>query len=98
MTRPLNIALLGATGSIGRQTLDVIDRNPARFKLFGLTEGTRSSERNLGVDTAHEGELRQPLGFHVDVGAGVQQDGHAREGGDRRRERRPLAGDAFDTP
>ena len=45
MTRPLNIALLGATGSIGRQTLDVIDRNPGRFKLFGLTEGRRSSNR-----------------------------------------------------
>src|SRR2546430_4336705 len=45
MTRPLNIALLGATGSIGLQTLDVIDRNPGRFKLFGLTEGRRSSNR-----------------------------------------------------
>src|SRR5256712_304905 len=45
MTRPLNIALLGATGSIGRQTLDVIDRNPGRFKLFVLTEGMRSSNR-----------------------------------------------------
>src|SRR6184192_4033890 len=46
MTRPLNVALLGATGSIGRQTLDVIDRNPARFKLFGLTEGVRSTHRD----------------------------------------------------
>src|ERR1051325_9793370 len=45
MTRPLNIVVLGATGSIGRQTLDVIDRNPGRFKLFGLTEGARSSHR-----------------------------------------------------
>ncbi|HET7338087.1 MAG TPA: 1-deoxy-D-xylulose-5-phosphate reductoisomerase [Candidatus Dormibacteraeota bacterium] len=45
MTQPLNIALLGATGSIGQQTLDVIDRNPARFKLFGLTEGLRSTRR-----------------------------------------------------
>ncbi len=45
MTRPLNIALLGATGSIGQQTLDVIDRNPGRFKLFGLTEGRRSTNR-----------------------------------------------------
>jgi 1-deoxy-D-xylulose-5-phosphate reductoisomerase len=43
--RPLNIALLGATGSIGQQTLDVIDRNPARFKLFGLTEGQRTTNR-----------------------------------------------------
>src|SRR5438445_78804 len=40
-----NFAVLGATGSIGRQTLDVIDRNPARFKLFGLTEGVRSTNR-----------------------------------------------------
>jgi len=45
MTRPLNIVVLGATGSIGRQTLDVIDRNPGRFKLFGLTEGVRSTNR-----------------------------------------------------
>ena len=43
--RPLNVAVLGATGSIGRQTLDVIDRNPERFKLFGLTEGLRSTNR-----------------------------------------------------
>src|SRR5215470_12066628 len=43
--RPLNVAVLGATGSIGRQTLDVIDRNPQRFKLFGLTEGMRSANR-----------------------------------------------------
>src|SRR5574337_1385234 len=41
----LNIAVLGATGSIGQQTLDVIDRNPQRFKLFGLTEGVRSTNR-----------------------------------------------------
>ncbi len=43
--RPLNVAVLGATGSIGRQTLDVIDRNPHRFRLFGLTEGTRRTGR-----------------------------------------------------
>ena len=43
MTRPANVAILGATGSIGRQALDVIDRNPSRLKLFGLTEGTRTS-------------------------------------------------------
>ncbi len=43
--RPLNVAVLGATGSIGRQTLDVIDRNPQRFKLFGLTEGVRAANR-----------------------------------------------------
>ena len=46
MTRRLNVALLGATGSIGRQTLDVVDRFPDRFKLFGLTEGVRSAGRS----------------------------------------------------
>ena len=45
MTRPVNVAVLGATGSIGQQTLDVVDRNPARLRLFGLTEGRRSTKR-----------------------------------------------------
>ncbi|HYM66007.1 MAG TPA: Gfo/Idh/MocA family oxidoreductase, partial [Patescibacteria group bacterium] len=43
--RPTNVAVLGATGSIGRQALDVIDRNPERLHLFGLTEGIRSANR-----------------------------------------------------
>src|SRR5438034_3428083 len=43
--RPINIAVLGATGSIGRQTLDVIDRNPQRFKLFGRTDGMHPARR-----------------------------------------------------
>jgi 1-deoxy-D-xylulose-5-phosphate reductoisomerase len=37
MTR--NIALLGSTGSIGRNTLDVISQHPERFKLIGLAAG-----------------------------------------------------------
>jgi 1-deoxy-D-xylulose-5-phosphate reductoisomerase len=43
--RPINVVLLGATGSIGQQALDVIDRNPARLRLFGLTEGRRTTRR-----------------------------------------------------
>jgi 1-deoxy-D-xylulose-5-phosphate reductoisomerase len=55
--RPVNIALLGATGSIGQQTLDVIDRNPARFKLFGLTEGRRTTNRQAEyIVQGHAGE------------------------------------------
>ncbi len=45
MTRPINVAILGATGSIGQQAIDVIDRNPTRLRLFGLTEGRRSTKR-----------------------------------------------------
>lgn len=32
-----NVAVLGATGSIGRSTLDVIARHPDRFRAFALT-------------------------------------------------------------
>ena len=68
MTRPLNIALLGATGSIGQQTLDVIDRNPGRFKLFGLTEGRRASNRK--AEFLVRGQAGEP-GFDKDVEAMV---------------------------
>jgi 1-deoxy-D-xylulose-5-phosphate reductoisomerase len=46
MKGPINVVVLGATGSIGQQTLDVIDRNPSRLRLFGLTEGRRSTRRS----------------------------------------------------
>src|ERR1700716_3915824 len=45
MTRPVNVAVLGATGSIGQQTLDVIDRKPARLRPFGRAGGRRSTTR-----------------------------------------------------
>ena len=34
------VTILGATGSIGLSTLDVIRRNPARFRLFAMTAAT----------------------------------------------------------
>ena len=37
--------MLGATGSIGVQTLDVIDRHPDRFEVFGLLAGSRPLDR-----------------------------------------------------
>jgi 1-deoxy-D-xylulose-5-phosphate reductoisomerase len=37
----LRVAILGATGSIGTQALDVIDRFPERFEVFGLVAGRR---------------------------------------------------------
>lgn len=40
------VAILGATGSIGRQALDVIDRFPDRFEVFGLVSGHRASGRS----------------------------------------------------
>jgi len=43
--RPQRIAILGATGSIGQQALDVIDRYPDRFEVFGLLSGRRDCAR-----------------------------------------------------
>ena len=39
-----NVTLLGATGSIGRSTLDVIRRHPDRFRVHALAAGTRARE------------------------------------------------------
>jgi 1-deoxy-D-xylulose-5-phosphate reductoisomerase len=39
-----NVAILGATGSIGRSTLDVIARHPDRFRAFALTAHTQANE------------------------------------------------------
>ena len=44
MNRPANVAILGATGSIGRSTLDVIARHPARFRAFALTANSQVDE------------------------------------------------------
>ncbi|CAH0162737.1 1-deoxy-D-xylulose-5-phosphate reductoisomerase [Pseudomonas mediterranea] len=44
MSRPQQITVLGATGSIGLSTLDVIGRHPERYQVFALSGFTRLSE------------------------------------------------------
>ena len=44
--RRRRVAILGATGSIGRQALEVVDRYPDHFELFGLAAGRRPVERD----------------------------------------------------
>ncbi|MDQ2624426.1 MAG: 1-deoxy-D-xylulose-5-phosphate reductoisomerase, partial [Actinomycetota bacterium] len=34
-----SVILLGSTGSVGTQALDVVDRNPGRFRVDGLATG-----------------------------------------------------------
>lgn len=55
MTQLKNIAILGSTGSIGTQTLDIIARYPDRFKARILIAGTK-------VDTL----IRQAIRFKPD--------------------------------
>ncbi|HEV2952883.1 MAG TPA: 1-deoxy-D-xylulose-5-phosphate reductoisomerase [Candidatus Dormibacteraeota bacterium] len=45
MKGPLQVVLLGCTGSIGVQALDLIDRFPDHFEVFGLVSGTRPAGR-----------------------------------------------------
>lgn len=44
MSRPQQITVLGATGSIGLSTLDVIARHPERYQVFALSGFTRLSQ------------------------------------------------------
>ncbi|MBC8648039.1 1-deoxy-D-xylulose-5-phosphate reductoisomerase [Pseudomonas sp. MTM4] len=44
MSRPLQVTVLGATGSIGLSTLDVISRHPERYRAFALTAFSRVAE------------------------------------------------------
>ncbi len=41
LNQPKNIAILGSTGSIGTQTLDVVSHYPERFKVTMLVAGTK---------------------------------------------------------
>ncbi|OBS39383.1 1-deoxy-D-xylulose-5-phosphate reductoisomerase [Pseudomonas syringae pv. syringae] len=44
MSRPQQITILGATGSIGLSTLDVVARHPALYQVFALTGFSRLDE------------------------------------------------------
>ena len=52
------IAVLGSTGSIGQQTLDVVRALPHRFRVLGLTAG-----KNIGL-LAKQIEEFQPRFVH----------------------------------
>ena len=49
--KPKRILLLGATGSIGTQTIDVIDQHPERFELVGVSAGHQEQKLKEIVDS-----------------------------------------------
>lgn len=55
-TRPRRVILLGSTGSIGTQAVDVISRNPDRFEVAGLSAG-----RNVELLARQAVALRAPV-------------------------------------
>jgi 1-deoxy-D-xylulose-5-phosphate reductoisomerase len=73
--KPQNVCILGATGSIGDSTLDVIERNAERFRVLALTANRNVAkladlcarfDARLAViaDPALEGELQAALKTH----------------------------------
>ncbi len=76
-----SVALLGATGSIGVQTLDVLRGVPERFELVALSGGEQLSElaamveefhvTRVGViSETHRNELADLVGANVDIVVG----------------------------
>ena len=85
MTQP--ITLLGATGSIGRSTIDVVQRYPDRFHIHAVAGGSRvaplvevckqvNPKRAVIADVNRLDELHQALKVeglgHIEVGAGAE--------------------------
>jgi 1-deoxy-D-xylulose-5-phosphate reductoisomerase len=77
------IAILGATGSIGRQALDIIEKNPGRFKVTAVTAHSSSSElletaKKFGAGfigltgCAGDVEFEKQVPGGVKVGFGIQ--------------------------
>lgn len=63
MAERRDVIILGSTGSIGRQALDVIERNPERFRVIGLSAGGGQPDllaeqaRRHGVSEVAVGEV-----------------------------------------
>lgn len=83
MTAQRRISILGATGSIGRSTLDLIERNGDAYEVVALTAnrdvaGLAKAARRVGAslaviaDEAAYGDLKRELsGSGIDVAAGA---------------------------
>lgn len=65
-TRQQRIAILGATGSVGKSTLDLIERHPGRFRAFALT-AFRSSDALLALCLNHKPEFAVLAGYAEDA-------------------------------
>ncbi|HRY13145.1 MAG TPA: 1-deoxy-D-xylulose-5-phosphate reductoisomerase [Syntrophomonadaceae bacterium] len=50
---PRKLVILGSTGSIGKQTLEVVDRHPDRFKVVGLAARDEIDELALQAEKYH---------------------------------------------
>jgi len=61
-----NISILGSTGSIGRNTLDIVARNPARFAVPALAAGRNLSLIKRQIDKFRPEVVSVIDGEHAD--------------------------------
>ncbi|MDY7563743.1 1-deoxy-D-xylulose-5-phosphate reductoisomerase [Pseudomonas sp. RTC3] len=71
MSKPQQITVLGATGSVGLSTLDVIARHPERYQVFALTGFSRLKEL-LALCVRHS--PRFAVVPDIDLARGLQDD------------------------
>jgi 1-deoxy-D-xylulose-5-phosphate reductoisomerase len=85
------LAILGSTGSIGRQTLQVVESLPERFRVVALAAGGNIEELAGQIarhrpelvsvsDAAKAAELRERLGQSANVQPRLPEIQHGREG------------------
>ncbi|MBS0237635.1 MAG: 1-deoxy-D-xylulose-5-phosphate reductoisomerase [Proteobacteria bacterium] len=83
VSRPMRLSVLGATGSVGTSTLDLVARNPGRFEIVAVTAQSNAAElasiarkhkAKLAVigDESRLGELKDAL-----AGTGIRTAGGA---------------------
>ena len=84
MSEPRNVVVLGSTGSIGTQALDVVARSDGRFRVVGLGAGGARVDELIAqakavrpsvvavADESAAGTLREALGPGVKVLAGPE--------------------------
>ena len=94
VSAPMRLSVLGATGSIGKSTLDLVGRTPDRFEVVALTAQTnvaalaalaRKHRARIAVigDEHRLGELRDALagtGIKTAAGADALIEAAARAG------------------
>lgn len=81
MAGPRRIVVLGSTGSIGTQGLDVAGRHPDRFRIVGLTAGSSRLERlaqqalDFGVEVVGVPDGQAGAGLRAALEAAVGRSG-----------------------
>ena len=86
MTSPRELVLLGSTGSIGTQAIDIVRRNPQRFRVVGIGAGGGNIELlaaqalQLGVDVVAVARASTVQDLQLAFYAEAQKQGYATGG------------------